>query len=718
VTRRRWTAAWAIPAACAVLVAGMAPGAGRASAVPVAATGEVDAAAREAVGSGELRVRIQEFSPDIPTEPDTLRISALVTNTGDLPARDVAAHLRVSPSQLSNRNEIPEVIAGAGNRLGEVQWSSHKKITSSLAPGASVPIRLEAPVDTLPLGSAGVFVVGVEILGDTGSGVMRQDIDRTFLPWWPEGTDMSHLPLTTIWPVSSPPLQDLHGDPITDAPATEMSPAGRLDDLLQAVVRNPGAVSLVIDPLTLTQANDLAAGYRVHEGGALVPGARSAEAGRWLRTATKAILDPANDARGMLPGLPDLVAARRGHLLRAALEERERSDSETTAILGRPLDASVALPPGGLLDPGTADRLAQAGVTLVALDDSALPLAQPDFFTPSGFVRLVTANGVLPALLSDAGMTAALAMPMATPSDRTAARQRLLAETLTTIAELPDTPRLIVAVPPSGWDPTGAGARMVTSTIATTPWIDPTPVSEALAREPSTLPRGPLQYSAEDAAVEIDPSRARGTRRHARGLADYSRILADSANHPRSADTVRSRGISSWWRSDPETGDALDAVLTEQIDELHSSVRVLSSGSITVSGSRGTIPVTVENVGPAPVLVGLGFVARPAQLFQADDVAPFRIDPGRRRSVEVEAEITAADLIPVEIEIRAPDGEAFGVPGQLTVRSSAYADAARVLVQVALAGLLLAVAVHGVRRARRKRHQITVPAEGFEEARD
>ena len=130
---------------------------------------------------------------------------------------------------------------------------------------------------------------------------------------------------------------------------------------------------------------------------------------------------------------------------------------------------------------------------------------------------------------------------------------------------------------------------------------------------------------------------------------------------------------------------------------------MVSSGSITVSGASGTIPITIENAGPTEVTVGLELSSTPSQLFSAEPVEPFTIAPERRTSVEVTAQVAAAGPIPVTIQLLTAQGDAFGEPGLLVVESAAYANAARVLVQVALGALLLAVVVHGVRRARRRR---------------
>ncbi len=185
-------------------------------------------------------------------------------------------------------------------------------------------------------------------------------------------------------------------------------------------------------------------------------------------------------------------------------------------------------------------------------------------------------------------------------------------------------------------------------------------------------------------------------------LTSYSGALTDSADLAAVTRTAPARTLSGWFRGRQEEQDRLIATVSRQTQEALESVRIVSNGAITVSGSSGTIPVTVENLGPAPVTVGLTLTGNPARLFTAEPVEPFRIEPGRRTSVEVPAEVNAAGPIPVTIEATTVKGAPFGVPGRLTVSSSAYANAARLLVQASLALLLITVIVHGVRRARRR----------------
>jgi hypothetical protein len=354
--------------------------------------------------------------------------------------------------------------------------------------------------------------------------------------------------------------------------------------------------------------------------------------------------------------------------------------------------------------------LAGAEVGSVVLGAADLPTSTPTFFTPSGSVRLPTEDGALSVLLTDTGLSAVLAMPLNSAEQVTDARQRLLADTLTTVTELPDTQRLLVMAPEPDWRPSALGARMVVDTVAGTPWLRPTSLAAALAREPSTMDRTLAPYGPEQRAQELPAAQVAAVRRQYAGLRDYRAVVSDPDEVGVTARTAPSRGLAAWQREHPGERAALRARISGQVQQATSSVRTVSSGSITVSGTSGTIPVTVENAGPLPVTVGLTMTSTPPQLFTAEPVPAFEVAPGRRTSVEVTAEVIAAGSIPVVVQLTTAQGAPFGDATVLTVQSSAYANAARILVQVALGALLLAVVVHGVRRARRRRRSARSPA--------
>ncbi len=709
-SRARRLLAVSVLAAAPLLLSGLGPAqaqphtapqeAGPQKAGPKASTADTP---RAAYGAGALSVQIDTMSPAIPGPKSTLTLRGTVTNTSDSPVGEVSMRLRASPTPLYSRGEITEVLAGAGQRTGEPVAGSQEKVAGTLAPGQTASFAISGTIASLALPRAGAYMVGAEALGNSGAGLMRQDMDRTFLPWWPKDTEYERLRVTTIWPLVGAPEQDTAGALPSEAAAEELTRNGRLGALLSAAAEEPGVVSLVIDPQVALAAQDLADGYFVGSGEALVQGAHADEVADWLGDLRSALTEPAADASLGLYGLPDVVAARRGGLLTGLLAQRPMVEPAAADVLGHSLSGPLALPPGRAIDQRTLTALADDDVRAVLLADTTVPLAEATYFTPSGSAALATEHGDIRAMLADSGLTSTLAMPMDDAAHLTAARQRLLAETLTTITELPESARMLVAAPEPAWPASADSASMVVQALATAPWIIPTTLTQALDREPSTLTRqGPL-YPTSARDQEIPAERVAQVSEQIRDMHSYAGLVADPASFPLVARTAPARGLSGWFRGDPEAGQRLVDRVSAQVATAQASVRVVSSGTITVSGETGTIPITIENQGGLAVRVGLELTSDPPQLFQADPIDLMDIPPHKRTSIEVVARVAAAGKVPVTVQLTTAEGEPFGEPGELIVQTSAYASAARILVRVALVGLIASLVVHAVRRARRMR---------------
>lgn len=659
---------------------------------------------RPAVGAGALAIRIASITPSIPTQDDTIVLRGTITNSSTSAVTHVAANMRISPAPLAGRSEIPAVLSGTSLRFGSVVHGARQELPGPLEPGASADFLLRAPVADLGLTELGSYVVGAEALGDSGSGVQRQDLDRTFLPWWPGDSSAKPLLLTMLWPVAGRPVRDAKGVLPNEELAVDMSPTGRLAVLVDAASRGGDALTWVLDPEVAEAADAMSDGYLVrNDDGTTQEGTRQKEVARWLDQVGDALGKAATNSVAGLYATPDLVAARRENLIPTILGQRKEVNQSTTEAIGRSLPSRTVLMPGGNADDATLAALAKGRVRSVVLADWAMPTDPDVTFTPSGNVRLATSKGELKVLLADTGLSDALAMPMSSEPELTAARQRLLAETLVTVGELPNSQRLAVALPATDWSPTQAAARMVVDVLSATPWIEPSSMADALSREPSSIHRQHAAYDEETSGPELPDAYVASVADQFGDLATYGRVTTRPNDAPAAAALAPSRQLGSYFRARKSARRQLQRTATDQINDIVDSVSVVSSGSITVSGSSGTIPITVQNDGPSSVTVGLSFSSVPPQVFTAGPVAPFEISPGRRTSVEVSADVTGGGRIPVSIQLVTRDGKAYGEPAQLVVQSSAYASATRILVRVALTLLVLAVVVHGIRRVRRAR---------------
>lgn len=645
---------------------------------------------------------ITAFRPVVPKPTSTLRVRGSVVNTSEKPVSNVTVALRLSPTPLNSRSEIGEVLSGNTTREGIRMASTMTTLTVELPPQASVDFTLEVPVDTLTLPQPGTYVTAVEALGDAGVGFERQALARTFLPWWPPGTEAQPIGLTLLWPLTGPALRDATGTYLDDELAVQMSTAGRLSNLVSGAAEAAGRVTWVIDPQVVQAAQDMAGGYRVYidpQTQQFTRGTRSSEAAAWLTALTVAVNDPGARVMSGLYADPDVEAAKEGGALGNLLSQQVPALAQMADILGRSASGNLVIAPGGNLSEPTLARLA-GHVSGVALAQAAMPTVQPVNYSPTGAAELTTEDGTLPAALLDGGLTAALAMPAESPQDAILLRQRILAETLTAALEAPNMERTLAGSPQPEWSATQtaiAGVLRATDV----PWVKPVTAMSLLSNPDTGLSRVHAPLSQDQIDAQLPAGYVSAARANQRTVTSYRAMVSDSDEVPLAMQQAPTRQLSAFLRTRPTPRASMASLVSGQVAAAVDSVRVVSSGSITISGESGTIPVTVSNDGVSEVTVGLEFNSNPPQLFHAEPVAPFQIEPGKLTSIEVRATVAGAANVPVAIQLVAKNGRPVGEPTILVVRSAAYARVARVIVQLSLVLLVGAVAVHGVRRARR-----------------
>lgn len=662
------------------------------------------AAAAADVGQGMLELHITKLTPLDPGPNSTLRLSGIVTNISDHAVAGPAVALRVSPTPVASRSEISAVVSGHSSREGARVPGATQELGGPLSPGQSVNFSLSAKIATLRLPRAGAYVVGAEALGDGGIGLRRQDLERTFLGWWPPDTPAARLGVNLIWPISSLPDRDGAGTFLSDSLGLAVSSTGRLANLVKAGSERTGQFTWLLDPEVLQATDVMSDGYRYYQkvdDETPVDGDRGREASQWLTQLRSALNAKRTHAISGLYGTPDVDAAVAGKAMGTVLAQRPVVNEQTADVLTRKAPTTVAYLPGGNAASTTLDALRAGGVRSVIMSDSALPTRAALNYTPTGTAELTTKSGVVRVLLLDSALTDTLAMPAATSADVVAMRQRLVAETLVTALERPNLSRVVAASPSQDWDPSLAGARAVLRVIATTAWVAPVSSQAALKSSRPALSRTHMDPTDAQVMAQLPTSYVDTVRANQRGVASYSRLLSNPDDIDSTLLQAPTRQLSSWFRTNPDARAALAAKVTGQVSAAVDSVDVVSTGSITISGQSGTIPVTVSNNGRQRVRVGLVLTSEPAILFQADPIAPFEIAPQRRTSVEVPAKLAGTGNVQVRIQVVNGKGESVGTPTTLLVRSAAYARAARVIVQLSLVLLVLAVAVHGVRRARR-----------------
>ncbi|CAB4939078.1 MAG: hypothetical protein F2840_03880 [Actinobacteria bacterium] len=670
------------------------------------------AGAAPATGS-TINVVVDSLAPLIPARGGDLRISGRVVNSSAQPIEQVAVRLRLSSQPLSDRDQLSDVanmplipsLAGPSDTAIE---ESRSGIDPVLRPGEESPFVITVPLADLPLGGAGTYVISVEALGTDPEGAQATlGIQRTFLPWFPKGTDLNPVGLTWLWPLADWPARDADGTLLNDSTPLSLAPGGRLADLVSVASLNPSVVTWIADPELLQAASDIANGYQVLRDGELIVGDRSDDARSWLAALKSAVRS------SLLHALPyadiDASAARRAGLQQDVVRAITRSPNIAARAIEEPVEGGIAWAPSGRIDKRTANLLAEAGVTTIVLAAEAMTpvfsTADPVLpaQTPNGIADYSTGVGLIDAVLLDSGLTSALGSRQRTRGEIVLARQRFLAETALIATEPGAKPDRVIAAGPAEirWHPTAELLNSLLRATSQAPWLRPTTIEEL--RAAPRVPRTKATYGTGVVAAEIS-AQYMGRVRAAEGRLDrLVAILDDPSTVGPAYAAALLRAQSSAWRAEPSVGAELLASINAGLLARTSSVRVLSSGTVIFSGDAGRVPVTIANDGEQAVNVGLALIGQPSARLESVPLAGIRVDPGKKVSVDLEARVVGGEPLTVEVQLLTPSGARYGSPATISLVSTAYSRAAGWVVAAAFAALAAFVVIGITRRIRRSR---------------
>lgn len=633
-------------------------------------------------------ISLTRMTPLDPQPGTTLRLAGRLRNRGEQQLSALQVRLLLSTSPLATRSEIGTVSAGGTDRDGPPTLAVSQPI-AQLAPQAVVDWSLQIPVDTLPLPAPGVYVAGLEVIGTGVDGlVQRVGLTRTFLPWFaPDSVQPARL--VWLWPMTAFPGRALDGLQLTEQTAAELAPGGRLARLVEAGAGSK--VTWVLDPALLQTAEDMTDGYAV-VGQSTQPaaGAGAAVAQEWLTSVKRASQDAPAVATSY--ALPDVMALERADMGTTVAVATQGAAADVAAATGEDITKVLAWPAGGALTPSALRNLARAGATSVLMADTAVPPTPAVTYTPDAFATWAGIDLVL----SDSGLAAALALPQDTRGQAVLARQRFLAEIAMTAGELPETARSIVAAPDPLWNPRSSFVRQTLRALQQVPYARLMGVGKA-RRQSLELPRSRVPYTPAQRATELPTAYMDDVRDQQRSAARLQAILTEPAI---GYDQAVARQTSALWRSNLPEGSTLVRLVNEQLRAATAGVRVATTGTFTLPGDTGRIPVTVANDLDQDVTVGIRLESdQPARL-SAEEIEPFEVPAGRKVSLEVEATVAGAGTLPVTIQLTTPAGRRYGQPVEVLVRTTAYSQAAAYVVTGAFVILAFLLGMNFVRRSR------------------
>jgi hypothetical protein len=440
-------------------------------------------------------------------------------------------------------------------------------------------------------------------------------------------------------------------------------------------------------------------------------GKGSDDAKAWLTA-----LRSATSGQSVLPvpyGDPDVVAAVRGGLSTLVGVAATAGRALLEQLLPSASLLDTGWPPGGVLDQRAADALFSDGATSLVLSDTALPPADAPNETPSSRASLVTAAGDIPTALSDSILSDAVSTGADSGSDSPVALQRYLAETLMIEAEAPSDQRSILVAPAPRWQPSASYASQLLADTGKVPWLAPTTLGAILDSQPDPdLERQPLEYPSADRATELPTAYLHQVALEQRELSQLTNILppGDPETRPLSAGLLRA--LSTAWRGVAAQRRGWLSDFSRDLRKMTTGVHIVSKqgSTVTLTGHGGKVPVTIANTLDAPAQITVQLDAHDRLKLPGGGQVAVTVPAGQQTTVDVHATAKTSGVFALDVQLLTPDGQKYGTPVQLFVRSTVYGTITLVITGVATAALLVAVAIRLTRRAINARRASTTPA--------
>jgi hypothetical protein len=646
---------------------------------------------KAASGSGAVAVAVDSLTPSVPADGDTLTVSGTVTNKGKQAVTDAQVDLRLG-SALNTRSDIDTVAGRTGYQDGldgAPVGGKYVKEFSKLTPGVSQRFSISVPVNDLDLGGDGVYPLAVSLSGETSAQPWNQvlGIQRTFLPWQPDGAD-TKTRTTVLWPlISTAHMTAQTGSNESQTPvfrdndlAKEISPGGRLQQLVS--LGRVLDVTWVIDPDLLASVDAMTDSYRVQgEGDTTTAGTHQGVAKQWLAELQEAVQD--KEVAALPFADPDLASlAHNGTKVTGSLNHlQEATDvaaDTVESILHVEPTTDFAWPLNGAVDPSIVKVATSAGADKVITRSDSLVETGGLPYTPSAARPI---GGGTTAVVADARMSTLFQGNLTRASSSTLAVQRFLAQSLALNLQS-DKQRSIVVAPqrmPSAsqalamaeavtalQDGTWSQSQELTAAATAKPDSGATTKVPAASKYPSALRKQELPRSAyEQIATTQDK------------LDKFKVILSKQARVVTPFGRAMNREMSTSWRG--RSGEAADYrnAVEAYIDSLAGQVTLIDKSETKLSGRSATIPVTVQNnlvqgvehlvlrlTSKSPRRLEIG-----GERFYEQDVA---VSGGHSQTVKFTTSAQANGQATVVAQLFTEDGQPYGAPVTFDVRVTEF----------------------------------------------
>ncbi|MDN3023719.1 DUF6049 family protein [Streptomyces sp. S.PB5] len=640
--------------------------------------------------SSTVAVALDTLTPSTPTDGDTITVSGTVTNKGKQTVTDAEVDLRVGP-EVSTRSAIDTIAKRTDfspGLDGTIVGGKYVEKFSKLTPGVAQSFTISVPVDELDLGGDGVYQLGVSVTGETAAQQWPQvlGIQRTFLPWQPEGAD-TKTKTTVLWPlVSTVHMTAETGSNEQQTPvflnddlAKEIAPGGRLEQLLS--LGKDLDVTWVIDPDLLASVDAMTRAYRVESGSSTVAGTHQNVAMDWLAELQDAVAD--KEVVALPFSDPDVASiAHNGKTVAGTLSHlKEATDvaaSTVETVLHVTPTTNFAWPVDGAVDPSIVKVATSAGADKVIARSDSLQETAGLTYTPSAARPI---GGGTTAVVADARLSTAFEGDLTKASTATLAVQKFLASSLALNLQT-DKQRSIVVAPQrmatasqaqvmaeavtalqgGNW----SQAQGLTAAAAAKPDAGATTKVPSASAYPSSLRKQEMPKAAfEEIAATQDQ------------LDKFKVILTNQSRVVTPFGRAMNREMSTSWRGRAAEAQSYRDGVRLYLDRLTDQVKLIDKSDTKLSGRSATIPVTVQNnlvqgvdhlvlrltsTSPTRLKIGEG-------AYQEHRVA---VSGGHSQTVKFSTSAQANGRATVTAQLYTEDGQEYGEPVQFEVKVTEF----------------------------------------------
>ncbi|GAA3541973.1 hypothetical protein GCM10022419_022620 [Nonomuraea rosea] len=654
-----------------------------------------------------LSVTIGSITPDVPdAQTDVIKFTGTIRNDTGAPLSALRVRLRYtgqkftdralmaayqtdqSPATLppnassSSAMEIPELAAG-----GEARWEF-----------TATPVQLGYR-------SFGVYPVAVDVAQNNVPITVAQ---RTYLTYAPP--TVPKLPtnkLAIALPVIDQPHRATDVDPKTRLPlfvddklSQSITGKGRLADLARIAQSAPKAVTWFFDSALLDDLITMGKKHQVKTKDGTQDKQPDPAAAEWLTSMRTSLA--ASPVIAVPYADPDVAALAHQGLDSQTERAIELGGQLTRSLLNRDAKTTVNWPAAGVLDPDALDLLSvsKEKVGTVLLNSTNLPPQPPVTFTPDAASTLDSVNGPVTALVADAELSR-LFEPEVTTSVLLS-QQRFIAETAMIAAETGQTlPRSLVVAPSRRWDPNPTLVTALMKTANRLPWLSLTTL-ESIKPSKASVPRAGLTYTEQDRKAELTGKYLEPVKSVASKAQLTALITAEKSQS--SFDAAVLRLTSSAWRNNTRVGRAVTKAVDSAVDGKTDEIQITGAGPDrprTLAGSNGVVPISVKNSLSTRIALYIEVTSNNPELLKVtfEQEKPLPIEAKQSGTVQVPMNATAnSGDATVTVQLKTADGQAYGKPQRLTIRTTGYTGIALVIVGAALTVMLAAVVTRILRR--------------------